>query len=326
MIPGVLLPYKIRELILKKQFRERMGRRLDLRSPKSFNEKIQWYKLYYYNPDSFRFIDKLGFKSYVSERIGCGHTAELYGVWDDAGKVDLSDIPLPCVLKSNCSSYGNNLMFILGRDKYDPIRLRPELDRWLDPMNTDLALLGREFYSIRKPLIIAEAFLGKGDIAPTDYKFYCFDGKPYCVYSAYGHFDRGKPVPSAISFYDMNWEPLDVRYGGAKRMDLPKPEHFEEMKRAAEILSEGFPFIRVDFYDCEDTYYLGEMTLTPGDGFKSFEPDSFDYELGELFRLPKRNTKKEDFREDVYKAYTAYIKRSFIGRSQHKRKRNNRHS
>ena len=326
MIPGMFLPYKIRELLLKTQFRRHIGHRMDFRSPKSFNEKMQWYKLYYYNPDSYRIIDKLGFKSYVSEKLGEGHTAELYGAWDDAGKVDLSDIPLPFVLKSNCSSYGNNILFIFDKEQCDPIALRPRIERWLDPMNTDISGFCREHYEIGKPLIIAEAFLGKDHEAPTDYKFYCFDGKPFCVYSADGHFADGKPVPSAISFYDMNWDPMDVTYGGAKRRDLPRPKHFEEMKRAAEIVSESFPFVRVDFFDRDDTYYLSELTLSPGDGFKAFEPESFDDELGALLRLPERNTKREAFRADVFAAYIAYLKRKFIAKTQHKRKRNNRHS
>ena len=323
MIPGILLPYKIRELILRKLFLKHTGRRMDFRSPKGFNEKLQWYKLYYYNADSCRIIDKAGFKPYVSEKIGDGHTAELYGVWDDAGKVDLSGIPLPFVLKSNCSSYGNNLLFIYDRKQCDPDSLMPELEKWLDPMNTELAGFCREYYEIKKPLIIAEAFLGNGQEPPADYKFYCFNGKPHCVYSACDHFAGGMPVHSAISFYDMSWKTLDVRYGDADQRVLPRPKHFEEMKRAAEILSEGFPFVRVDFYDRDDTYYLGEMTLSPGDGFRSFDPQSFDDELGELFKLPKRNRKKEKFRADIFRAY---LRRSFIVRTHHKRKRDNQHS
>ena len=323
MIPGILLPYIIRELILRKLFLKHTGRRMDFRSPKGFNEKIQWYKLYYYNADSYRIIDKAGFKSYISEKIGDGHTAELYGVWDDAGKVDLSGIPLPFVLKSNCSSYGNNLLFIYDREQCDPVLLRPELEKWLDPMNTELAGLCREYYEIRKPLIIAEAFLGNGQEPPADYKFYCFDGKPHCVYSACDHFYDGRPVHSAISFYDMNWKTLDFMYGDAEPRVLPKPKHFEEMKHAAEILSEGFPFVRVDFYDREDTYYLGEMTLSPGDGFRTFDPSSFDDELGELFKLPEPSMKKERFRGDVF---AAYLRRTFNVGTHHKRKRNNQHS
>lgn len=323
MVPGILLPYKIREMILKKLFLEHTGRSMDFRSPKGFNEKLQWYKLYYHDPDSRRYIDKLGFKSYISEKIGDGHTAELYGAWDDAGKIDLSGIPLPFVLKSNCSSYGNNLLFIFDREQCDADRLRPELEKWLDPMNTEMAGLCREYYGIGKPLIIAEAFLGDGHEPPADYKFYCFYGKAYCVYSACDHFRDGSPVHSAISFYDMNWDPLDLSYGGAERKDLPRPKHFEEMKRAAEILSEGFPFVRVDFYDLEDTYYLGEMTLSPGDGFRSFHPASFDDRLGELFILPERDTGREKFRTDIFRAY---LRRSFIVRTHHKRKRDNQHS
>lgn len=322
MIPGMFLPYKIREKILKKMFREHTGRTVDFSSPEGFNEKLQWYKLYYYNPDSRRIIDKLGFKTYVSEKIGGGHTAELYGVWDDAAGIDLSGIPVPFVLKSNCSSYGENLKFIFERDQCDPERLRPELERWLDPMNTEMAGLCREYYEIEKPLIIAEEYLGEGQDPPADYKFYCFDGRPYCVYSASDHFSGGRPVHSAISFYDMDWKPLDVAYGDSRRKDLPMPKHFHEMKCAAETLSEGFPFVRVDFFDRENTYYLSEMTLSPGDGFRPFEPESFDDELGQLFSLPAPDTGRERFRSDVFKAY---LRRALNVRTHHQRKRNNQH-
>lgn len=317
MLPGMFLPYMIREQILKKMFRAHTGRRMDFSSPKGFNEKLQWYKLYFYDPDCRRIIDKLKFKAYVSERIGEGHTAKLYGAWDDADDVDLSGIPLPFVLKSNCSSYGHNLMFIFDRDQCDPARLRPSLEKWLDPMNTEMALLCREYYEIEKPLIIAEEFLGDGHTPPPDFKFYCFDGRPYCVYSASDHFDDGRPVHSAVSFYDMDWVPLGITYGGAKQKDLPKPVHFEEMKHAAGVLSKGFPFVRVDFYDRDDGYYLGEMTLSPGDGFRSFDPASFDDELGELFILPEANRKHGRFRADVFRAY---IRSLTNGRSSHHRK------
>lgn len=310
--PRMFLPYRVRELLLGRSFQRRMGYRMDFRSPRTFNEKIQWCKLYYYHKDAVRIADKVAFKAYVAERLGEGRTARLYGAWDDVDAIDFPSIPLPYVLKSNCCAYGDCVRFVFDYEHLDLERLRRELKPWLDPMNTIIPQSARGYFHIEKPLIMAEEYVGTDQTPPVDYKFFCFGGIPRYVYSASEHFQDGKAVTSAISFYDMDWNPLDVRYGDSQQRDLPKPTHFDQMREAAELLSRGFPFMRVDFYDCQDTWLVGEMTFSSGAGFKKFKPESFDLALGDLFELPPQNTDRERFRGDLLEAYIKHVAGAFV--------------
>lgn len=306
-VPRMFLPYKVRELLLGRTFQRKMGYRMDFRNPRTFNEKIQWCKLYYHHLDATRIADKVAFKSYVAERLGEGNTAKLYGAWDNVDDIDFHSIPLPYVLKSNCCGFGDCVRFVFGHEDLDPERLRCELRPWLDPMNTLIPQSARGYFHIMEPLIMAEEFVGSGQTPPVDYKFFCFGGVPRYAYSASEHFQDGRAVSSEISFYDMDWNPLDVRYGTSKRHDLPKPTRFDEMRQVAELLSRGFPFMRVDFYDCGSTWLVSEMTFSSGAGFQKFEPQSFDLALGDLFELPPKNTDQERFRGDLLAAYLRHV-------------------
>ena len=307
----MLLPYRVREKLLNRSFRKKMGYFMDFNAPRTFNEKIQWCKLYYYHPDSKKIADKAAFKSYIAQRLGEGHTARLYGVWDKADDIDLSDIPVPFVLKSNCCAYGDSVQFVFDKSEIDIEYLKKDLKKWLDPMNTIIPQSGRGYYGIEKPLIMAEEYLGTGSEPPVDYKFFCFNGIPRYVYSASEHFKSGKAVASAISFYDMDWNPLNVTYGNSIRKDMPKPANFDTMYQTAMQLSGDFPFMRVDFYDCGSTWYIGEMTFSSGAGFQKFHPESFDRTLGDLFVLPPKNTDREKFRGDMLLAYFKHAAGAF---------------
>lgn len=113
----------------------------------------------------------------------------------------------------------------------------------------------------------------------TDYKFFCFDGKPYCVQVDTGRFDGHKQ-----NFYDMNWQSLSVHCTYPEGYGIAKPVNFEEMKQLAEQLSSDFPFVRVDLYNVGGRVYFGELTFYPSSGYGKFHPDSFDYELGTMFK------------------------------------------
>lgn len=96
-----------------------------------------------------------------------------------------------------------------------------------------------------------------------------------------------------ISFYDMNWNRLNVRYGEHESDDIPKPPHLEEMLRIAKVLSKGFPFVRVDFFDTDDQLYIAELTFYPGGGLTPYNPLDFDKTLGDLFVLPEQNLQSQ---------------------------------
>jgi len=263
-----------------------MGRPLDLDDPQHFTEKIQYYRLFYDHPDFPRICDKADFKEYIAEKIGQGYTAKLYGVWDDVNKINIDSLPEQFVLKSNCSSFGKGIILVTDKSSFDFEKIKPELKKWLKKQNIDTYV--NISYRKVKPRILAEEYLpSEGGL--IDYKFFCFHGKPYCAYTAIEHFAHGKAVHSKISFYNLDWEPMDVKYGVSERCDLPKPKHYDEMLKFSRILSADFPFVRVDFYDTEEQLYVGELTFYPGGGYTRFKPRTFDMKLGKQFDLPDDN-------------------------------------
>ena len=232
--------------------------------------------LYFSDRIATRVSDKVTCKDYVREKLGEGYTAKLYGVWDNVDDIDFSVLPLPYVLKSNCSSDDKN-MLIITEPVGDEKAMREVLRPWLDWRNTDICGYGHAYYSIT-PKILAEEYLGnEKERMLTDYKFFCFNGVPFCVYSDYR--------PRHFAFYDLEWNVLDIKYGGRDIYPIPKPPHFDDMLHAAEILSEGFPFVRVDFFDLADGFKVGELTYDSAGGMSTFTPESFDSEMGEKFIL-----------------------------------------
>ena len=279
-------PKKLHEIRMDRYYFEEFGKHADFKNPKTFNEKVMWYMIYFSDEVATTVIDKVRFKKYISEKIGDGYTAELYGVWDNAEDIDFSNVEVPFVLKSNCSGDGQNMAIITEKSQITD-GLKNKMREWFKWQNTFINGSSNAYYRV-KPQVLAEEYLEGIDGTLADYKFFCFDGEPYCAYTSVDHFTSD----GLFAFYDMDWNVMDVNYGDFPSGAIEKPKHFEEMKRIAAVLSEGFPFIRVDFYETTKGLKVGELTLFSGGGLRPFNPDSFDYELGEKFVLPSKKRNK----------------------------------
>lgn len=298
VIPIMTLSNFEREKLISYLYNGINGRKIDLQNPKRFSEKIVWYMNYYDNDDFESMLCKVAFKDFVKNRIGDGHTAKLYGAWERVEDIDWDSLPDSFVLKSNCNSFGRCIKFIDNKDEIDFEELKKEIKTWLNYKNTGLHSYARGYYHVT-PKIMAEEILGEARYQPTDYKIFCFNGVPTYAYSAFEHFSNGKAQSSKIAFYDMDWNALPVKYKKSEFATVEKPKHFDEMKKAAEILSQGLPFVRVDFYDTDEKYYVGELTFYSGSMSNSFTPDSFDFEMGEKFVLPEKQKAHRILRKDV---------------------------
>jgi len=270
---------------LMADYKRRYGYKMDIKNPKTFTEKLQWYKLYF-KGDGYleRIVDKYLFKDYIKEHLGEGYTIPLLGVWTDINYLekDWSSLPEEFCLKSTLQSDGNCIKFIHNKSSIQFDTIKKELKEWLNPKKTLINSFCKAYYNAT-PRILAEEYMQNVKDQLFDYKFFCFDGEPYCIYTAVEHFsEKG----STITFYDLNWKKLDVQYGNHEVGDLPKPKHFEEMITISKKLSQGFPFIRIDFFNTEDKLLVAEMTLYPGGGLTPYHPKSFDETLGHLFKLP----------------------------------------
>ena len=267
-------------------YQRHMGYTFDIHNPVLFTEKLQWYKIFYERDDFAKLTDKHLFKSFVADRLGAGYTIPLIKVWDNINDIerDWDNLPEEFVLKANLQANGLNIKIIHHKSDVPFNSIKRELKRWLKTRNTLVNSWDWHFYN-STPKILAEEYMANFDDQLYDYKFFCFNGEPYCMYVAQNHFGMDD---YPISFYDLNWNKIEVQYGRHIVGDAEKPKHFDEMVRIARVLSKDYPFVRVDFFDTEEQVYVAELTFAPGGGVTPYHPESFNRLLGDMLNLPHR--------------------------------------
>lgn len=269
---------------LKLMFRLELKQKLDLDDPKTFNEKLQWLKLYYHRPDLTMMADKLAVKQHVTSLIGEQYVVPLLGSWDDPAEIDWDALPRRFVLKTNHD--GGNYGIVICKDK-DRLDKAKAIRKLRASLKRNPYLLGREWpYKNIPRKVFAEQYLeeaGKQEL--TDYKFYCFDGKVRFLFIASGR----QEGHITFDYFDENYRHLDVVQTHPPAAVPPeKPEHFELMIQLAEKLSEGLPHVRVDFYQVNGKVYFGEYTFFTHGGWAAFDPDEYDRLLGSYIHLPEQ--------------------------------------
>ncbi len=258
---------------------------LNLRDPKTFNEKIFWLKLNYHDPMITRCCDKFAVKDYINETIGPGYVIPTIASWDRAEDVDFSVLPAQYVLKVNWSSGFNIIVKDPSQaDKADILR---KISYWMEPEQNSYYQSFNWGYRDMKPVVYAEEYVEQIDDQLYDYKFFVFNGKVEMMFIAT---DRLGPNHLTFDFFTPDFQHLPITYGGAHHADpLPeKPKFFDEMIVLAEKLAKPFPFVRVDFYESGDKLYVGEMTFYSGGGMLAFDPPEWDRKLGDLIHLPEK--------------------------------------
>lgn len=266
---------------LKKWFKAQTGEELDLENPKTFSEKIQWLKLYDSTKEKADLSDKYLVREWVKEKIGEEYLVPLLGVWSSFDEIDFDALPKQFVLKTNHSSSWN--IIVKDKAKLDLSDAKRKLNRWMKMDYTFCCGL-QLHYKLIERRIIAEKYLENKD-GLDDYKFLCFDGKPYYIWKDVGRFGE----QHYRTFYDLDWNCQDFGYQYPILDESDKkPECLEEMVRLATILCQGFPHVRVDFYEVDGHVYFGEMTFTCCSGIDRFDPIEMDLKMGELIKLPEK--------------------------------------
>ncbi len=281
------LSLRDKKYIIEHQFERVVGYKPDIDNPKSFNEKLQWLKLYNEDPLLTKCADKYLVRDYVKEKIGEEYLIPLLGVWDSPDEIDFDKLPEQFVLKVNWGS-GQNII-VKDKSKLDIEEAKAKLKKWMKPHSNHYYYGFEWCYKNIKPKIIAEKFIEQinGEIA--DYKFMCYNGTPKNLLYITGRNSDNKK----INFYDTDWNLLPVKriYSNTTEKII-KPANINKLITLAKILSKDFTFARVDFYDIEDKIYFGEITFYPGSGLEAFEPVEWDYKLGEMIDLSGLKNKK----------------------------------
>jgi len=270
---------------LKLKYRLSMKKKLDLDAPKSFNEKLQWLKLYDRKPEYTVMVDKYLVRQYIAEKIGEEYLIPLLGVWDSPDDIDFDKLPDKFVLKCNHNS-GKGMCICKDKSKLDIEKVKQELREGLAQ---DYYLTGREWpYKDVPRKIIAEQYMEDEKTQELrDYKFFAFDGEVKALFIATDRQTQGEETK--FDFFDMEYNHLDFTNGHPNASVLPeKPETFDRMKELAAILSKDIPQVRVDFYDVNGKIYFGELTFSHWSGLVPFEPEDWDYTFGSWIKLPEK--------------------------------------
>lgn len=269
------------EEYLEKQYRVIFHRELDLKNPKTFNEKLQWIKLYDRKPIYTTMVDKYEAKNYISNIIGEDYLIPTLGVWERFEEIDFSNLPNEFVLKCTHDSGG----LIICRDKntldYDSTRKKINAS-----LRNNYYWSGREWpYKGVKPRIIAEPLIQNDDGSQLlELNVFCFNGEPRIICQCHG--DRDKGEQRYHDFFDLegNKYPFQLGYPSSQAA-LYDGSALKDIIRISEKMSSNNPVLRVDFYIRNDTPLIGELTLFHWSGFMPFEPEEWDYKLGSMIEL-----------------------------------------
>ena len=262
-----------------------MGKKLNLKDPQTFSEKLQWLKLYNKRPEYTMMVDKYAVKKYVADIIGKEYVIPTFGVWDKPDDIDWDILPKRFVLKTTHGGGSNGVVICKDKSTFDKMAAVKKLKK--NMIQSDWRI-GMEWpYKDVPHRIIAEKLL---DPAPdikdlADYKFFCFNGEPkYCQVIS------GRNSTMCCDFFDKDWnhqffhEPKIYPFANP----IPqRPSCFEKMWEQARLLSVEKPFSRIDFYAIGTQVFFGEITFFPTSGMGGFEPEEWDKVFGKMISLPK---------------------------------------
>lgn len=272
------------KLYLKLIYRAKLHKRLNLDNPQTYNEKLQWLKLYDRKDIYTTMTDKAAVKNYVTKIIGDEYIIPTLGVFDSFDEIDFDKLPDQFVLK--CTHDSGGLVICTDKSKLDKAAAKKKIERCL---NKDYYKWGREwpYKNVPRKIIAEKYMVDESGTELKDYKFFCFDGVVKAMFIAS---DRGNPnEETKFDFFDTEFNHLPFTNGHPNSdKEIKKPESFDEMIRLAEKLSKGIPHARIDFYDVYGKVYFGEITLFHWSGMTPFDPEEWDYTFGSWIDLPKK--------------------------------------
>ncbi|MDD7449025.1 MAG: ATP-grasp fold amidoligase family protein [Prevotellaceae bacterium] len=283
---GGFIPDK---LYLTWLFYLKTGTKMNWDSPKTYTEKLNWLKVYDRSPSYTLLVDKVKVKDYVKKLIGEEYIIPILGVWDKVDDIDFDKLPNQFVLKCNHNS-STGICICKDKSLIKVANVKRDLKKGL---NQNYYNLFREwpYKNVKRKIFAEKLLVDKESEILTDYKFFCFNGKPHFMYIS-----KDIAKNATTDFFDMEYNKLPFRMRDPNSQEIPKkPKEFDKMKELAEKLSKGFPHIRVDFYVVNHCIYFGELTFYHNAGCSPVYPNEWDIKLGSLINIeeikkPETNT------------------------------------
>ena len=271
------------EEYIKLLYKIKFGKEPNLKEPKTFNEKIQWLKLYDRKDIYTKLADKYAVREYVEEAIGEEYLIPLFGVYDKWEEIDFNILPNKFVIK--CTHDSGGVYLCKDKETFNIKKAKRFINKKL---KRKYYYIGREWsYKNIKPRIVIEKYMENEDKSELkDYKFLCFNGVVKCSFVCSNRYSAGLNV----DFFDLEWNkmPFERHYPNSEKI-IEKPNNYKKMIDLAEKLSKGFIFVRIDFYEINNKIYFGEFTFYPGNGLEEFTPEEYDEILGDWIDISKNN-------------------------------------
>lgn len=263
---------------LKMVYKIKTGKKLNIKKPAGFNEKLNWLKINEVHPEYTGYVDKINVHEIIKNQLEEDICFPMLGQWERYEDIDFSTLPSQFVLKCNHDS--GSVKVIKDKSQID----HKEFSKFFKSrLKLNPYTLGREYpYKKVKPKILAEKYMvpeGESDI--EDYKFFCFNGEPKIMFVA-----TDRSMDCKFDFFDMEFNHLDIENIHPQAgKEIKKPKMFEEMKEIARRLSQGMRFVRIDLYEINGKIYFGEFTFFHGGGFWLFKPEQWERRLGDWIDL-----------------------------------------
>lgn len=278
--------YKVGKLIpdrlwIEFKFYLRFKKRCNLKHPQTFNEKLQWLKLYDQRNEHTTMVDKYAMKEYVTKVVGPGHVVPVLGVWDKVEDIDFDALPDRFVLKVTHDCGG----LVICKDKKH-LDIQAAREKLAAALKADYYIRYREWpYKNVGPRIFAEEYMeDESGVELKDYKVFNFNGVPYCIQVDFDRF-----VGHKKNIYTTDWTYMELAYNFPTypECQIPKPQGLDKMLQIAAALSQNESFVRTDFYVVNGQVYVGEITFFPVSGYGKFTPEAYDLQFGNLIQLPQ---------------------------------------
>lgn len=278
------------KVFVKMQFKENMGYNLDLENPVTYDEKLNWIKLYNKNSLYTTLVDKYEVKKYIGDLLGSEYIIPTLGIYEEFDDIDFSKLPNQFVIK--CTHDSGGLVIVKDKNCLDIAKARKKISKSL---KTNYFYRAREWpYKNVKPRILVEQYMEDSSTGELrDYKFYCFNGIVKALLLATNRQSSSEPL--CFDYFDENFNHLELtnHYHPNAGTIPEKPINFEKMVDLAKLLSKGFPHVRVDFYEVNGSIYFGEMTFYDQAGYLKIHPDDWQLEWGNLIDLSLVSSENE---------------------------------
>ncbi|MEG2232464.1 MAG: ATP-grasp fold amidoligase family protein [Bacilli bacterium] len=264
------------EIYLIIKYKLSMNRKLNLKNPLTFNEKLQWLKLYDRKKEYTTMVDKYLVRNYISKKLGEKYLIPLIGVYNNFDEINFETLPNQFVMKPNHTS--GDIYICKNKNEIKIKKLRKLVNKWL---KRNYYYIHREWpYKNVDKKIVIEQFMGDN---LADYKFMCFNGVVQYLFVCT---ERNTQEGLHVTFFNKQFQKMSfIRKYPSTQKKIYKPTNYNQMIKFAELLSQNIKFVRVDFYEINNQLYFGELTFFPGSGYEKFSPENYDLILGDLLHL-----------------------------------------